>query len=351
MRVGVAGASGYSGAELVRLLAAHPGAVLAKLAAGEQAGQPIDKVFPSLRGVSSQQLDETDWGALGEACDVVFLALPHGHALDAVPQLLASGCRVVDLGADFRLRDPAAYREHYGHDHRAPELLAEAVYGLPERHRDEIAGARLIANPGCYPTATALALLPLLPLLRRQPAPLVVVDAKSGVSGAGRKATTGVHFCEVSDSLKPYSPLAHRHQPEIEQLLGEALATPQPVAFVPHLVPMTRGILSCCYLQPAGEGPLSELDQEEADALYGSAYEAEPFVRVLPAPELPATKNTLGSNLCDVAVRVDRQRRLVVAFAAIDNLVKGAAGQAVQNFNLMFGFEETTGLRSAPLFP
>lgn len=363
VRVSVAGASGYSGAELIRLLAAHPRASLTALVAGKSSGQLLADVFPSFREIVDSELGETDWHAIAEASDVVFLALPHGHALEAAPVLLAGGCKVIDLGADFRLRSPELYQRHYGLEHSAPRELAEAVYGLPELHREQIAAASLVANPGCYPTATTLALLPLLEFLANADVAhetrvsgsgaLIIVDAKSGVSGAGRSLGLGTHYSEVNENLRPYGALAHRHQPEMEQTLSARSAelggNPVRVAFVPQLTPMTRGILSCCYVQfpHTIELPL----QDALELHYERAYSDEPFVRFLAAPDLPQTKATYGSNFCDVAVRVDRERRLVVAFGVLDNLVKGAAGQAVQNLNLLCGFGETTGLQGAPLFP
>ncbi|HVS16036.1 MAG TPA: N-acetyl-gamma-glutamyl-phosphate reductase [Thermoanaerobaculia bacterium] len=342
IRVAIAGASGYTGAELIRLLSRHPAVELVRLAAGEQAGRILRAVHPQFRGteIGERTLVQSDWGALAEDVEVAFLALPHGHALDAVPRLLARGCRVIDLGADFRLRDPEAYRHWYRLDHTASDLLHEAVYGLPELHRALITEARLVANPGCYPTAAALALLPLLP---HAGAGTLVIDAKSGVSGAGRKATLEHAFTEVAESLRPYGVLEHRHTPEIAQIVAAAGA-PRRVIFTPHLIPMTRGILATCYV------PLEEPPQD-LHALFVERYRGEPFVAVLDAAELPATGVVRGSNRCDVAVRWDPESRVAVAFGAIDNLVKGAAGQAVQNLNLMFGLDERAGLESTPLSP
>jgi N-acetyl-gamma-glutamyl-phosphate reductase len=274
--------------------------------------------------------------------DVVFLALPHGAAMEAAPALLAGGTRIIDLGGDFRLKDPTAYARWYGAAHTASDLLGSAVYGLPEVNRQCVRSARLVANPGCYPTAAALALLPLVKS-GRAGGP-VIVDAKSGVSGAGRNPSAATHFSEVNENVKPYKLGEHRHGPEMEQTLASAGAA-LPVYFAPHLAPMTRGILATCYVPLA-----AELSQDEAFGLYRDAYRDEPFVRLL-EEELPQTKATLGSNFCDVAVRVDPERRLAVAVSAIDNLVKGAAGQAIQNMNLMFGFPETEGLWAPPVFP
>jgi N-acetyl-gamma-glutamyl-phosphate reductase len=288
-------------------------------------------------------LNGTGWREMAQDSDVVFLALPHGAAIEAAPVLLEKGARVIDLGADFRLKDPATYARWYGSEHGAPDLLADAVYGLPEQNRACLPSARLVANPGCYPTAAALALLPLVRGGHANGP--VIVDAKSGVSGAGRNPSAATQFSEVNENVKPYKIGAHRHGPEMEQTFALAGA-PVPVYFAPHLTPMTRGILATCYVPLAGE-----LSEAEALALYRDAYRDEPFVRVLEGDELPQTKATLGSNFCDVAVRVDRQRGLAVAVSAIDNLVKGAAGQAIQNMNLMFGFPETEGLWVPAMFP
>ena len=339
IRVAVAGASGYSGGELLRILALHPGVELVRLAAGEQAGRRLAEAHPQFRGteLGERVLCASDWNELGEGADVAFLALPHGHALTAAPRLLAQGCRVIDIGADFRLRDPEQYRRWYGLEHSAAELLAEAVYGLPELQRARLAEARLVANPGCYPTAAALALLPLLPHAAEEP---IVVDAKSGVSGAGRKATLEYAFSEVDESLRPYGVLSHRHTPEIAQTLAIAGAA-RPVVFTPHLIPMVRGLLATCYVRLA-EPPA------DLELLYAERYRGEPFVTVLGSDELPATGSLRGANRCEVAVRFDEESGLAIAFGAIDNLVKGAAGQAVQNMNLMFGLDERIGLTAAP---
>jgi N-acetyl-gamma-glutamyl-phosphate reductase len=342
LRVSVAGASGYAGGELVRWLTRHPRVDLAHLTAFREQGRPISDVFPNLRGFVTQTLNGTSWRDMASDSDVVFLALPHGAAVEAAPALLEAGARVVDLGADFRLKEPASYLRWYGAEHGATNLLGEAVYGLPEANRDRIRSARLVANPGCYPTAAAIALLPLVATgLVQGP---VIVDAKSGVSGAGRNPSAATHFSEVNENVRPYKLGEHRHGPEMEQTFAQA-GTPVSVYFAPHLAPMTRGILATCYAPLTGELP-----EERLLSLYRDAYRNEPFVRVLDT-ELPQTKATLGSNFCDVAVRVDPERRLAVAVAAIDNLVKGAAGQAIQNMNLMFDFPETEGLWAAGMYP
>jgi N-acetyl-gamma-glutamyl-phosphate reductase len=342
IRASVAGASGYAGGEVVRWLARHPRVDVVHLTAFREQGKPLTDVFPNLRGFAGQTLNGAGWRQMAADSDVVFLALPHGAAFEAAPEILEGGARVIDLGADFRLKDPASYERWYGSPHGATELLGGAVYGLPEKNRDRVRGARLVANPGCYPTAAALAILPVLGACTA--AGPVIVDAKSGVSGAGRNPTTATHFSEVNENLKPYNLGNHRHGPEMEQTFAAA-GTPVPVYFAPHLAPMTRGILATCYV------PLArELPQDEAAALYVDAYRDHPFVRVLET-DLPQTKATLGSNFCDVAIRVDAERHLAVAVAALDNLVKGAAGQAIQNMNLMFGFPETEGLWMPAIFP
>ncbi len=342
VRVSVLGASGYTGGELVRLLASHPHVQLVHLTASQHEGRPVGAVLPNLRGVLAHTLEPADAARIGRDSDLAFVALPHGTAVKVVPDLLEAGARVVDLGADFRLKDPAAYARWYKQEHTAPELLAEAVYGLTELYRSKVRTARLVANPGCYPTAALLAIYPLA--RAGVVAGPVVVDAKSGVSGAGRSPSLGTHFGEVNENVKPYNVGTHRHQPEMEQILVD-LGVSVPVLFAPHLVPMTRGILATCYV------PLArDLPTEGALALYREAYGGEAFVRVL-EDELPQTKATYGSNFCDVTVRVDGDRRLAVAVAALDNLGKGAAGQAIQNLNVMFGLPETEGLWAPAVFP
>ncbi|MFQ5678074.1 MAG: N-acetyl-gamma-glutamyl-phosphate reductase [Gemmatimonadota bacterium] len=341
LRVSVAGAAGYTGGELVRWLLGHPGVELVHLAAGKSAGRRVAELWPSLRGLTDGLLVEAEPGPLAADSDVVFLALPTRPAIDLAARLMAAEVRVVDLGAGFRLRDPATFHRSYGGEHPAPGLLPEAVYGLTELHCTAIRDAHLVANPGCYPTATALALAP---LVREGYAEgPIVVDAKSGLSGAGRHPSEKTAFGEVNESLRPYDVGTHRHQPEIEQTLS-GLGAHGGVFFVPHLVPLTRGILASCYMRLA-----RSLDGERALELYGDTYASSPFVRV--TQELPRTKATLGSNFCDVTVRVDEERGLATAIAAIDNLGKGAAGQAVQNLNVMFGLPETEGLWTAPLYP
>jgi N-acetyl-gamma-glutamyl-phosphate reductase len=343
VRVSIIGASGYGGGELVRLLAAHPDVELAHLTAETRRGEPYGEVFPNLRGIVPHVTEEADPAAIAADSDVVFFALPNGVPMTVAPAL-GPRVKIVDLGADFRFRDPATYATWYKADHASPGLLAEAVYGQPELHREAIRTARIVGNPGCYPTAALIAAAPFVRagLVERDG---IVVDAKSGVSGAGRGVSAGTHFSEVNENVRPYNVAAHRHAPEIEQELAALAGAPMTVTFVPHLIPMTRGILATVYMRLA-----HGVTAAEAEGLLREAYAQEPFVRVLPGG-LPQTKATFGSNYCDVAVRVDARARLLIAMAAIDNLVKGASGQAIQNMNLMCGLPERRGLEGAPLYP
>lgn len=328
-RLAVAGASGYVGAELLRYLVGHPQAEVAACLGHSQQGQRLGDLFPHLARHYPHRLESRDWTELGREVDLVFLALPHGQSQEPAQRLLEAGCRVIDLGADFRLRDAEQYARAYGAPHRCPELLAEAVYGLPERYREAIRSARLVANPGCYPTASALALLPLVEAgLLLEPA---IIDAKSGVSGAGRSPAVGSLYVEVNESLRAYGVGGHRHQSEIEQTVG------QPVIFTPHLTPMTRGIFATVYVR-----------SREADlaTLYREFYAAEPFVEVL-EEALPSTRATAASNFAQLAVRESGYPGCAIVLVAIDNLGKGAAGTAVHNMNLMFDWPEDLGL-SAP---
>ena len=343
-KVAVVGASGYTGVELLRLLAGHPEVEVTCVTSRQQAGQPLGAAFPSLAGIYDLNFEALEPTELAGRAEVVFLAVPHQAAMGIVPQLLAAGCRVVDLSADYRLRDAAVYAEWY-EPHQTPELLDEAVYGLPELYREQIKGARLVANPGCYPTSAALALLPLLRQRLIDPA-TIIIDSKSGTSGAGRTAKIDTLYCEVNEGFKAYGLPRHRHTPEIEQTLSAVAGLPVTISFTPHLVPANRGILSTCYASLVGEPVLADLV-----ALYRQAYAGERFVRVLPAGTLPNINQVRGSNFCDLGLAVDPRTRRVVAVAAIDNLVKGAAGQALQNMNLMLGCAEEAGLRGAPLFP
>jgi N-acetyl-gamma-glutamyl-phosphate reductase len=343
--VAVIGASGYTGAELLRLLLDHPRVEIAALAAERAAGSRIDRVFPHLAGRLDREIEALDPARIAARAEVVFSCLPHGASAAAVAELAARDRLVVDLSADFRLRDPAVFAEWYG-PHRHPELLDRAVYGLPELHREELRGARLIASPGCYPTAAILAAAPLL--ARGLVRPRLVVDAKSGVSGAGRSPGPATHFPEVGEGVRAYKVAgSHRHTPEMEQELSRAAGGARVrLTFTPHLVPMARGILACVYGEPTDPA------RTEADyrAALVEAYRGEPFVTVLDEG-LPDTSHVRGSNRAHVAVRLDARAGVVVAMAAIDNLVKGASGQAIQAMNIALGWPEAVGLGAAGVFP
>jgi N-acetyl-gamma-glutamyl-phosphate reductase len=336
-RVGVLGASGYAGAELLRLCAPHPGLEVAWATGETMAGSPVAALYPSLApaypGVDFAAFDPE----LARGVDLVFCALPHGRSQRLVPGLLDRACAVVDLAADFRLTDPAVYERWYGEAHAAPELLGRFAYGLPERNRDAVAKADAVAAPGCYPTAAALALAPLVAAGTIQ-ATGVIVDAASGVSGAGRAPKATTHFGTANEDFSAYGLLDHRHTPEIEQATGAQ------VLFTPHLAPMTRGILATCYARPAGTTSTADLLAVLADA-----YAGEPFVVV--GPGSPSTKATWGSNAAHITARFDERTGWVVLLAAIDNLVKGAAGQAVQCANLVLGLDETAGLSAVGVYP
>jgi N-acetyl-gamma-glutamyl-phosphate reductase len=343
IRIGILGASGYTGAELLRLLRYHPQAEIRALTADRQAGKPIAAVFPHLAGEDLPDLvtiGEVDWSEL----DLVFCGLPHGTTQEVIAAL-PRHLRIIDLSADFRLADTATYAEWYGHEHRAPELQRRAVYGLTEIARGQVRGARLVANPGCYPTS---AQLPLIPLLRAGliDADDIIIDAKSGVSGAGRAAREGSLYCEVAEGIHAYGVANHRHAPEIEQGLSEAAGHNVVVNFTPHLMPMNRGILSTIYVRLAGGATLGDVR-----AVLDGAYDAEPFVRVLPQGSLPATRHVRGTNLCLIGLSRDRVAGRAILVSAIDNLVKGASGQAIQNMNAMHGLPETTALVHDAVFP
>lgn len=342
-RIGILGASGYTGADLVRLLATHPNADLRLLTANAHAGKPLGAVFPHLGFLDLPPLiraEEANWSGI----DVAFCALPHGTTQEIIAGLPRQ-LKVVDLSADFRLRNPATYAEWYGHEHRAPELQAEAVYGLTEFNRDAIRQGRLVACPGCYPTAALLLLLPLVAERLIDPDD-IIIDAKSGVSGTGRAVKETSLFCEVGEGIHPYGVARHRHAPEIEQELSQAVGRPLLINFTPHLMPMNRGELLTTYVKLAHGAVAADLR-----AALARRHRGEPFVRVLPDGEVPATRHVRGSNFCLLAVFADRMPGRAILVATLDNLVKGSSGQAIQNMNLMIGAPETTGLEQQPLFP
>lgn len=342
IKVGIVGGTGYTGVELLRLLAGHPQAELCVITSRGEAGMAVADMFPSLRGQVSLKFTAPAAKTLA-ACDVVFFATPNGTAMTLVPELLHGKTRVIDLAADFRLKSAQVWQQWYGMPHACPELLAEAVYGLPELHRTAIRGARLVANPGCYPTAVQLGLLPLIEQGWVDPQRLIA-DAKSGVSGAGRKAELALTLGEAGENFKAYAVPGHRHLPEILQGLEQASGQALGLTFVPHLLPIVRGIHATLY---------AVLKQRGADvqALYEQRYQAEPFVDVLPAGAHPETKSVRGANTCRIAVHRPQDGDTVVVLSVIDNLVKGAAGQAVQNMNIMFGLAETAGLTAIALVP
>ena len=342
IKIGIIGGTGYTGVELVRLLAAHPQADLRVITSRAEAGRQVSELFSNLRGHVNLAFTEPDPKALA-ACDIVFSATPNGVAMTHARELLKAGVKFIDLAADFRLKDAALWEKWYGTPHACPELLSEAVYGLPEVNREKIKKARLVANPGCYPTAVQLGFLPLLEnhLVDAQH---LVADAKSGVSGAGRKAEVQMLFSETADSMKAYGVAGHRHWPEIRQGLAEACRKPVGLTFVPHLTPMIRGIHATLYARLAGP-------ETDLQALYEKRYVNEPFVDVMPHGSHPETRSVRASNICRIAVHRPRGGGTVVILSVIDNLVKGAAGQAVQNMNIMFGLDERTGLRQAGVLP
>ena len=343
IRVGVLGASGYTGADLIRLLVTHPKTEIALMTADRHAGKPIADVFPHLGGYALPELvkvEEADWAD----CDVVVCGLPHGTTQEIIASL-PDAVKVVDMSADFRLRNMATYAEWYGHEHRAPHLQDSAVYGLTEHYRDAVKDARLTACPGCYPTAALLLLIPLVAggLIDADD---IIIDAKSGTSGAGRGLKEGTLFCEVAEGIHPYGVAHHRHAPEIEQELSVAAGRDLLVNFTAHLMPMNRGELLSTYVRLADGATVEDLR-----AALVQRYEDEPFVRVVPQGASPATRHVRGSNFCLLGVFADRLPGRAILFSVLDNLVKGSSGQAVQNLNLMFGLPETMGLEQAPMFP
>ncbi len=343
-RVGIIGATGYTGIDLVRLLLRHSEVQLSALTAKKNVGQPIWKLFPSIFKEIDLICQPLEVESLSKACDFIFTALPHKAVMEVAPGFLEKGIKVVDLSADFRLADPKVYEQWY-ESHTAPDLLKEAVYGIPELHREEIKKARLVANPGCYPTSVILALAP---ALRNQiiDQRTIIADSKSGVSGAGRSAVLSSLFAEVSENFKAYKVAEHRHTPEIEQELSRLAGEKVIITFTPHLVPMKRGILSTIYASLR-----TAHSEKEILDLYHNFYAHEKFIRIHPADLLPSTADVLGSNYCDIGLRVDKRNNRLILLAAIDNLVKGASGQAVQNMNLMLGLEESLGLDIVPLYP
>lgn len=341
IKVGIIGGTGYTGVELLRILAIHPSVELSVITSRGEAGLPVADMFPSLRGYIDLSFSDPAKSDLA-SCDLVFFATPNGIAMQQTRELLAAGVRIIDLAADFRIQDVATWEKWYGMTHACPELLSQAVYGLPEMNREQIKGAQLVANPGCYPTAVQLGFMPLLEAGLIDPQYLIA-DAKSGVSGAGRKAETHILFAEAGDNFKAYGVAGHRHLPEISQGLTNMAGKSVGLTFVPHLTPLIRGIHATLYGQLNKEADLQ--------ALFEQRYANERFVDVLPKGAHPETRSVRGSNQCRIAVHRPQGGDTVVVLSVIDNLVKGAAGQAVQNMNIMFGFAENTGLEIVPLLP
>ncbi len=341
IKIGIVGGTGYTGVELLRLLVQHAGSELKVITSRKEAGMPVAEMFPNLRGRMALKFTEPSAGALGE-CDVVFFATPNGVAMSEARALGDAGVRLIDIAADFRIKDVALWEQWYGMKHACPDLVAKAVYGLPEVNRARIKDARIVANPGCYPTAVQLGFLPLVE------AGIVdlehlIADAKSGVSGAGRKAEVHTLLAETSDNIKAYGVPGHRHLPEITQGLTQLAGKPVRLVFTPHLTPMIRGIHATLYARLTAEADLQ--------AHYEKRYALEPFVDVMPAGSHPETRSVRGANTCRIAVHRPQGGDIVVVLSVIDNLVKGAAGQAVQNMNIMFGLPETTGLEQVALLP
>lgn len=338
VEVAVVGAAGYTGIEAVRWILGHPRLSLACATSGADAGKKLAEVYPALRGATDMEFSAPDAAAIANVAKVAILAVPHTAALELAPQLLDAGLTVIDLSADFRLKSADVFQQWYGVEHTAPGLLAEAVYGLPELDRSKLAGARLVAGPGCYPTATTLAALPALEAGVAS-ATRAIVDAKSGVSGAGRSASAATHYCSVNESMAAYKVASHRHTPEIEQNLSFAAGRDVAVTFTPHLIPLTRGLLSTVYLEVE-----EHFTTAEAVELYRGRYHAEPFVTVHAAGTMPTTAEVRGTNRAAIGVAVDERTNTLIATCTIDNLGKGAASQGIQCLNAVLGFPETEGL-------
>jgi len=341
IKVGIVGGTGYTGVELLRLLAAHPGVALKAITSRGDAGLPVAEMFPNLRGHVDLAFEDPAKADLA-ACDVVFFATPNGIAMQQAPELLAKGVKVIDLAADYRIKDIPTWETWYGMTHASPDWVGQAVYGLPEINREAVKKAQLIANPGCYPTAVQLGFLPLVEAGVVDVSSLVA-DAKSGVSGAGRKAEVHTLFAEASDNFKAYGVPGHRHLPEIRQGLSIAANKDVGLTFVPHLTPLIRGIHATLYARITREADFQKLFEDR--------YQGEAFVDVLPAGKHPETRSVRASNVCRIAVHRPQGGDTLVILSVIDNLVKGAAGQAVQNMNLLFGLDETTGINQVPVLP
>ena len=341
IRASVEGATGYARSEMVRLLAGHPQVTLTLLTSRQYTGTRFDRVYPSLTGFTDLMCETLSTDVLYQKADVVFTALPHKIPMSIVPDLIANDKKVVDLTADFRFKDQAVYEAH-SQTHQAGPLIDDAFYGLCEVNREKIRSAKLVGNPGCYPTS---ALLPLIPLIKNKliDADSIIIDSKSGVSGAGRSLSLTAHYCNVNGSFKAYKVAAHRHNPEIETILSDVAGQSIQVTFTPHLVPMTRGMLTTIYASLS-----AGVSQARIQSSLTEAYANEPFIRLVTDHQLPDTLHVKGTNICDIGFKIDRRCNRLILISAIDNLGKGAAGQAVQNMNLMYGLKETAGLGAVP---
>ncbi len=354
VKVGILGASGYTGLELIRILLNHPLVEISAVTSEKYSGIKVGDSFPFLKGYLDLKYEALSPKEISKKCDFIFSALPHKASMAVVPPLLKSNKKVIDLSADYRLKSPIVYKEWYKEEHTSPELLSPAVYGLPEIKRGKIKTASLTANPGCYPTGVILALAPLIKgnFIDKDS---IIVDSKSGVTGAGRKVEEGFLFAECNENFKAYSLASHRHTPEIEQEISEIAERDIKITFTPHLLPVNRGILSTIYSNMASDTFLkhkgTSLTSDDILKVYENFYKGERFVRILGAGKSPQIHNVLGSNHCDIGFQIDKRNRRIIVVSAIDNLVKGASGQAVQNMNIMLGFEEHTGLERAGIVP
>ncbi len=344
IKVSIIGVTGYAGIELLRLLNEHPYVEIDQLISHSNAGEKLSNVYPQFTGIDERDLEKYDLNILKDS-DLIFSALPHGVAQDIVAELIENGLRVIDLSGDYRYRNKEIYEKWYGLKHNHPHLLKQSVYGLVEVKRKEIKSAQLVANPGCYPTGSLLALLPVIKqgIINRES---IIIDAKSGVSGAGRSLSRICHFTEADESIKAYKIAEHRHVSEIEAKLAETINRDIKLSFTPHLIPMKRGILSTIYLDAK-----EEIEEKNLARIYRDFYKNSQFVQILPRDILPDTKYVAGTNYCHLGIYVDKRLQRIILVSAIDNLGKGAAGQAVQNMNVMFGFAETEGLKTTAVFP
>lgn len=345
IKVGIVGATGYAGNELVRILMQHPDAEIKTLTSQSYIGKPFNEVYENYRDINEMICEESDLEKMAEVCDVIFIALPHGVAAKQVNEKILSKTKIVDLGADFRLQNPEIYEDWYKVEHTGREILKEAVYGLCEVNRDKVKNARIVANPGCYTTCSILALLP---AVKSGIVDLssIIIDAKSGVTGAGRGLSLDTLYDECNESIKAYKIASHRHTPEIEEQLGYGCGEGIKLTFTPHLVPMNRGILATCYANLK-----KDVSYEDVKKIYEDFYKDEYFVRLTKKGVFPQTRWVKGSNFVDIGLEIDKRTGRLIVIGAIDNLMKGAAGQAVQNMNILFGLEEKTGLSSPPIFP